>query len=407
MGSIVKEDLLYVDQKLYRFSSTKKEGFYTFSEIFHINFGYDYACTVTRHIYPIGEARRVNYTQLTSILRSKDESVYTKDKWIFDGHHRLLDKTESLMDDHQNHIMFTSFPRSGNSFMRRYLEQITGIATGCTMTESTWLQMMGLKGEGYCDDNIWVCKSHHPLLMPVKAPVFTANKTFICVRNPLDVFPSYAAYLNTCNHQTKPAFEIHELYPEWWAWWVRKQTTMMKDFFKIINNDLITNGKNPVYFVRYEDLLSAPKDTLMGLMSYMLSVPDIKGTNAERQIDSILEQGQRNKVTGNVYALKSTTGLMRQHENKYPAPLRQFVQEELADMIHYFGYAQTASGDNPTGFFEYDEDNYSGRNGFREDSQKFHEIVCARAGSKEKRPTYATASGDTMPVIDAFDMANL
>ena len=86
---------------------------------------------------------------------------------------------------------------------------------------------------------------------------------------------------------------------------------MMKDFFKIINNDLITNGKNPVYFVRYEDLLSAPKDTLMGLMSYMLSVPDIKGTNAERQIDSILEQGQRNKVTGNVYALKSTTGLMR------------------------------------------------------------------------------------------------
>ena len=69
------------------------------------------------------------------------------------------------------------------------------------------LQIMGLKGEGHIDDRIWVAKTHHPLIVRGSSQ-FRANKTFVCVRNPLDVFPSYAALLNTLSHGNKPDFDM-------------------------------------------------------------------------------------------------------------------------------------------------------------------------------------------------------
>lgn len=137
---------------------------------------------------------------------------------------------------------------------------------------ATSLQIMGMRGEGHIGDSAWVVKSHHPLVIP-NSRVFKSNKTFICVRNPLDVFPSYAAMTNTMSHGNKPEYEIHEMFPEWWNWWVKRQTVVMKNFFDTLRNDCNTKGKNPLYIVRYEDLVLKPKDTLMGLFSFLLGVP--------------------------------------------------------------------------------------------------------------------------------------
>ena len=59
----------------------------------------------------------------------------------------------------------------------------------------------------------------------------------------------------------------------------------MKRYFDIIRRDCITNGENPLYIVRYEDLVLQPKDTLMGLFCYLLGERDLTGTNLERRID--------------------------------------------------------------------------------------------------------------------------
>ena len=59
----------------------------------------------------------------------------------------------------------------------------------------------------------------------------------------------------------------------------------MKDFFRIIKNDCFIEKKNPLYIVRYEDLVLNPKETLMGLFAYILGEKDLSGTNAERRID--------------------------------------------------------------------------------------------------------------------------
>ena len=89
------------------------------------------------------------------------------------------------------------------------------------MLTGTSLQILGMKGEGYADDNIWITKAHHPMYIPM-ATSFKSNRIFQCVRNPLDVFPSYAALCNTMSHGRKPDFDIHAEYPEWWAWFVKR-----------------------------------------------------------------------------------------------------------------------------------------------------------------------------------------
>ena len=72
------------------------------------------------------KARTVNYTQLVNILKSKDKAVFEENAWIWDGTFHFLDQTEVIGNGgHCNHIMFSSFPRSGNSFLRRLVEQLT------------------------------------------------------------------------------------------------------------------------------------------------------------------------------------------------------------------------------------------------------------------------------------------
>lgn len=62
----------------------------------------------------------------------------------------------------------------------------------------------------------------HPMLWEGMRP-FLANKCIYVVRNPLDVFPSYAARGLTLTHSQKTEFSVHEEYPEYWDWYVRKQ----------------------------------------------------------------------------------------------------------------------------------------------------------------------------------------
>jgi len=68
------------------------------------------------------------------------------------------------------HVSYTSYPRSGNTFLRKYLENITGLATGSDMvmkfTLNMQLQFSGFKGEGIVDERTWINKTHFPFRIP-------------------------------------------------------------------------------------------------------------------------------------------------------------------------------------------------------------------------------------------------
>ena len=259
------------------------------------------------------------------------------------------------------------------------------------------LQLVGYNGEGYTDDRVFICKSHHPI--QVGRIVFNATKSIVCIRNPLDVLPSLAALLNTYSHGNKTDFELHSEYPEFWTWFVKKQTRQMKRFWTTLLKECHEDKKNPLYIVRYEDLVLKPKEAYRGLFSFILEEKDLTGTNAERRIDQMVAMGAKATVT---YNLKATTGKFNMHEQKYSPQLRQFVQDELADFIYYFGYAKV-DDESPTGFFDFGDhlpDRLAKYNGFKIDAQAALDEVC-EDGYIAKNVYTANTNG--FPLFDPED----
>ena len=76
----------------------------------------------------------LNLKQLVSLLKSKDEVLWERCKWIFDVEGGLFLDGEA---NPSNKIAFTSFPRSGNTFLRKYLQLLTGVTTGTDNNVST------------------------------------------------------------------------------------------------------------------------------------------------------------------------------------------------------------------------------------------------------------------------------
>jgi len=109
---------------------------------------------------------------------------------VFDSNELHYLKGDKIDGDR---TVFTGYPKSGTSLLRKYLEKPTGLLTGSdvSLTYSLPAQMQGRKGLGIVDDRVWFVQSHFPLLTP-EAEYFKTNKLIVIVRNPLDVIASLA-----------------------------------------------------------------------------------------------------------------------------------------------------------------------------------------------------------------------
>ena len=89
-------------------------------------------------------------------------------------------------------VIMSSYPRSGNTLLRAYLERIMGLVTGsdCDITKKLNLQLMdmGLAGEGLVDKRVWVVKTHYP--ERYGKTKFAAERCVLLVRSPLDCVTS-------------------------------------------------------------------------------------------------------------------------------------------------------------------------------------------------------------------------
>ena len=100
-------------------------------------------------------------------------------------------------------VAYATYPRSGNSLMRKYFENVTGTVTGSDMVlkhqPNVALQFCGFKGEGIVDDTCWIRKTHFPLCFPFQPP-FKNDIAVICTRYELDVDPSFFYLIFTLTH---------------------------------------------------------------------------------------------------------------------------------------------------------------------------------------------------------------
>lgn len=210
---------------------------------------------------------------------------------------------------------------------------------------------MGLKGEEIVDDRVWVVKAHHPALMPGVLK-FDSNKVICCVRNPLDVFLSFATLSNTMSHTAQPEFNYSTDYPEWWNWWVKEQADNHQKYFDTMLRHCNEQNKNPIYICRYEDLVSNQEAELTGVMKFLLDLDDLSGTNAERQIKQVCAKGKEASLS---YRLKPTTGKFNINANKYTSEQIEVIKAKNAHLLYYFGYANHPKEQNATAFFNFTE----------------------------------------------------
>jgi len=75
------------------------------------------------HIRAAPGTKVVNLNELCHLLKSKDLELWNRAKWIYNDELKYLDGTPN----NSNKIAFASFPRSGNTFLRKYFEMLSGI----------------------------------------------------------------------------------------------------------------------------------------------------------------------------------------------------------------------------------------------------------------------------------------
>jgi len=190
-----------------------------------------------------------------------------------------------------------------------------------------------MKGEQIVDDRVWITKAHYPLIQPWILD-FKSNKIIICVRNPLDVFTSFASLVNTMCHSEQPEFSYSKNFPVWWDWWVRFNADTHAKYFKTLLKEC-AESKVPIHIVRYEDLVTDAKKEMEAVMKFMLDLEDIADTNCMRRLGEMAVMGSE---SGKSYKLKSTTGKFNINAFLFTEDQIKYIKEVNADNLYFLGY---------------------------------------------------------------------
>ena len=175
-----------------------------------------------------------------------------------------------------------SYPRSGNTLLRAYLEKIMGLTSGsdCDITKklNKDLMLMGLAGEGLVDKRVWIVKTHYP--ERYGKTKFYAERIILLVRNPLDSITSLFNMVCTGSHNRSVDDQDFVNFPDLWQEFILQEIGVWKDF----HDFWLKSKKAVIHLIRYEDIVSHPLAALSDLMKFILNVEDLKGTRIEHYI---------------------------------------------------------------------------------------------------------------------------
>jgi len=107
-------------------------------------------------------------------------------------------------------VALVSYPRCGNTFLRKLLESSTGIVTGSDSRPNRILTASllsyGFQGEGVTDNSVWILKSHFPERLGYVHAL--ANRALVLIRNPFDAIESYFHMGMTNSHNRNLTIEV-------------------------------------------------------------------------------------------------------------------------------------------------------------------------------------------------------
>lgn len=167
-------------------------------------------------------------------------------------------------------VVLVSYPRSGNSFLRRLLEAYTGLVTGSDSRSNrplcASLLRCGFRGEGIVDSSVWIVKSHFPERMGYLK--FSSQRVILLVRNPWDAIESYFHMGLTGTHDKALHDEELAKLTDIWNEFVPNEARVWHDFHKWWCR-WIFSTKLPVHIVRYEDLIHQRERTMTQIIRFL------------------------------------------------------------------------------------------------------------------------------------------
>lgn len=157
--------------------------------------------------------------------------------------------------DELDTVIMTSYPRSGNTLLRAYLEKIMGLITGsdCDITKKLNVALMdlGLAGEGLVDKRVWIVKTHYPERYGKTR--FGAERAILLVRSPLDCITSLFNMVCSGSHDLSIQDYDFLQFHAFWREFLEQEITVWRDF-----HTFWMKAKVPVHIVRYEDIIQSP-----------------------------------------------------------------------------------------------------------------------------------------------------
>lgn len=240
----------------------------------------------------------------------------------------LDDKTS----DSQDTVILSSYPRSGNTLLRAYLEKIMGLVTGsdCDIEKKLNKELMylGLNGEGLVDKRVWIVKTHYP--ERYGKTKFYAERCVLCVRNPIDCITSLFNMVCTGSHNKSIHNADYSKFYQQWSEFIEQEITVWKDF-----HDFWLSAKIPVHLIRFEDILQNPKTTLMSLMQFILNEDDLTGTVVERYIELAVKD-----KAPEIYKPREGK-VVNVNISKFSRDQMDFMYQYAKEMLTNFGYLDT------------------------------------------------------------------
>ncbi|CDW82159.1 fbox domain containing protein [Stylonychia lemnae] len=205
---------------------------------------------------------------------------------------------------------------------------------------------MGMEGEGRIDDSVWIIKTHYP--ERIGHTEFNAHKCIVIIRSPIDCIASLFNMIATGSHNQSITDEQFEKVRHIWNDFVNDEVKVWADFHYYWTK---SPQSIPTHFVRYEDLLLKPYETLVELFKFLLNKENLDGL----KIHQIIQQVTIDQERPEVYKPRS---------GKINASKKFFTKEQLVKLrqvayreIRRFGYLKMNQyQENPTGFISEDEE---------------------------------------------------
>ena len=235
-------------------------------------------------------------------------------------------------EEHGERVALASYPRSGNSLLRRLLESMTGIYTGSDTKPGRGMAELlkndGLVGEAETSQKVWAVKCHFPERQGWKQ--FPVNRAILLVRHPINAIKSYFhMQLTACHHLSIAPSEFSR-FSEFWQMHVDMETEVWIKF-----HTYWLSRKIPLMVVRYEDLLINREHEMKRIYRFMYQTGNSDNvTYSERVLQAIQDE-----TSGYVYSPRAAS--INPIFEHFTEDQKDLVLGKCHDFLKHFGYCDS------------------------------------------------------------------